>query len=456
MKRAREQITKAVIEDGFPTPTPADTTGGAPAARLVNTIATTDASIPSETSASESASFPASPLAPPPAIKPFSYDPDEKDTAQQEGTSSSTPSSSSSSSSSDSSNSFGGSTENGQGGGETQRRKRVDQMEVAGWRISANAILEGKAAAGAGMRETGQGGHGISRRKFAVVCSSNVNRSIMAEILLKENNIRARSFGTGREVKLPGKDSKSPQSFPFGTPYVEIRDFLARQNEALFRRNSVLGLLERDATTKRAPERWQSLESEDVASFDVVVCFESRVFDLVVEGTFALYMDGVELCFRSQCCHVICASCIQVGFNIIGGIASVSSVRVSEAEIMVATAKGLVEEVMPRVSVLGGCGAGSVAGLPIEMYVMPTLLIRGMMDAKRPFPCHLTSPLVFLRFCAGRKPSESKRHARSFGLRRDKCACMAQFGCVFTTRRVFRNPNICQCFVRNVPCGTCA
>ncbi|CAN0552937.1 unnamed protein product, partial [Ectocarpus sp. 8 AP-2014] len=87
------------------------------------------------------------------------------------------------------------------------------------------------------------------------------------------------------EVRLPGKDSKSPQSFPFGTPYVEIRDFLARQNEALFRRNSVLGLLERNATTKRAPERWQSLDGEHVASFDVVVCFESRVFDLVVEGT---------------------------------------------------------------------------------------------------------------------------------------------------------------------------
>lgn len=100
---------------------------------------------------------------------------------------------------------------------------------------------------------------------------------------------------SSREVKLPGKDSRSPQSFPFGTPYVEIRDFLARQNEALFRRNSVLGLLERDAATKRAPERWQALESEEVASFDVVVCFESRVFDLVVEGT-------LWYCCRSRRC----------------------------------------------------------------------------------------------------------------------------------------------------------
>lgn len=88
-----------------------------------------------------------------------------------------------------------------------------------------------------------------------------------------------------REVKLPGKDSRSPQSFVFGTPYVEIRDILASQDEELFRRNSVLGLLERDAATKRAPERWQALKGDEVASFDVVVCFESRVFDLVVEGT---------------------------------------------------------------------------------------------------------------------------------------------------------------------------
>ena len=87
------------------------------------------------------------------------------------------------------------------------------------------------------------------------------------------------------QVKLPGKNSKSPQSFAFGTPYLEIHDALVRVDETLFRRNSVLALLERDAVTKRAPERWQALESQEVASFDVVVCFESRVFDLVVEGT---------------------------------------------------------------------------------------------------------------------------------------------------------------------------
>lgn len=108
-------------------------------------------------------------------------------------------------------------------------------------------------------------------------------------------------------MKLPGKDSRTPQSFPFGTPYVKIRDYLAGQNEALFRRNSVLGLLERDAATKRAPERWQALASEDVASFDVVVCFESRVFDLVVEGT--TFFPCCCRCSGRCCC---CGPAVEV------------------------------------------------------------------------------------------------------------------------------------------------
>lgn len=56
------------------------------------------------------------------------------------------------------------------------------------------AIIEGDKTAEAAAAE----GAGNSRRKFAVVCSSNVNRSIMAEILLKKHNMRTRSFGTGR------------------------------------------------------------------------------------------------------------------------------------------------------------------------------------------------------------------------------------------------------------------
>lgn len=63
------------------------------------------------------------------------------------------------------------------------------QNEPHGWRAAASAILEG------GPITVGKG---LSKRSFAVVCSSNVNRSIMAQKLLEENDMRAKSYGTGR------------------------------------------------------------------------------------------------------------------------------------------------------------------------------------------------------------------------------------------------------------------
>jgi len=140
MKRAREQSTAAVEGGRSPVSAPA----------------------------------PAVPLPPPPPIQPYSDDSGDDDGAN--GGSSSSSSST-------------GSVE----GVEPKRTKKV-QTEVEGWRRRAMAIIEGeKTAGGAGAEETG-----TSRRKFAVVCSSNVNRSIMAEILLKKHSMRARSFGTGR------------------------------------------------------------------------------------------------------------------------------------------------------------------------------------------------------------------------------------------------------------------
>lgn len=38
----------------------------------------------------------------------------------------------------------------------------------------------------------------MSRRSFAVVCSSNINRSMMAQDVLERSNMRAKSYGAGR------------------------------------------------------------------------------------------------------------------------------------------------------------------------------------------------------------------------------------------------------------------
>lgn len=85
-------------------------------------------------------------------------------------------------------------------------------------------------------------------------------------------------------MKLPGKSKEEPVKFQFNTPYRVIRDRLVRLDEEFFRRNGVLGLIERDAAVKQAPESWQKLGGTKVASFDVVLCFDSYVFDRVIEG----------------------------------------------------------------------------------------------------------------------------------------------------------------------------
>lgn len=63
------------------------------------------------------------------------------------------------------------------------------QSEYPGWRAAAIAIQEN------GPLSVGKG---LSRRKYAVVCSSNVNRSIMAQRLLEKHDFSVKSYGTGR------------------------------------------------------------------------------------------------------------------------------------------------------------------------------------------------------------------------------------------------------------------
>jgi len=93
---------------------------------------------------------------------------------------------------------------------------------------------------------------------------------------------------TFRDLRLPGKDIASPEVFPFGTPYRDLHDTLKRKDEAFFLKNNLLRLAARNATIKAAPQRFQDIEGPDMADFDVVLCFEARVFYSVVEGTYIL------------------------------------------------------------------------------------------------------------------------------------------------------------------------
>eukprot|EP00958_Prasinococcus_capsulatus_P010703 scaffold1042_cov401-Prasinococcus_capsulatus_cf.AAC.30 len=70
-----------------------------------------------------------------------------------------------------------------------------------------------------------------------------------------------------------------PNVYTFGTPYNHILRELEERDKELYTRNGLLKMLERNVGVKEAPQKWQ--ENSEV--FDVVLCFEERVFDVLVE-----------------------------------------------------------------------------------------------------------------------------------------------------------------------------
>jgi len=112
-----------------------------------------------------------------------------------------------------------------------------------------------------------------------MVCASNMNRSMEAHKLLKEGNYNVSSYGVGSHVKLPGPSADAPNKYDFGTPYTEILEDLKAKDTALYVRNGLLKMVERNIQIKDCPQRWQ--DSRDV--FDVVVTFDTGVFEQLVE-----------------------------------------------------------------------------------------------------------------------------------------------------------------------------
>mmetsp|Transcript_28614 Transcript_28614/g.43245 ORF Transcript_28614/g.43245 Transcript_28614/m.43245 type:complete len:229 (-) Transcript_28614:121-807(-) len=124
-----------------------------------------------------------------------------------------------------------------------------------------------------------------SKLSFGVVCSSNINRSMEAHVVLGNAGLKVESYGTGTQVRLPGRSAMEPRIFKFGTPYEDMyKSMSATQDDAaFFSRNGVLQLCRRGAAVKRAPQRWQDTDSYDIGEHDVAIAFEERIFDAVVE-----------------------------------------------------------------------------------------------------------------------------------------------------------------------------
>ncbi|KAK1293036.1 hypothetical protein QJS10_CPB17g01908 [Acorus calamus] len=117
--------------------------------------------------------------------------------------------------------------------------------------------------------------------RYAMVCSSNQNRSMEAHSLLKRHGFEVSSYGTGQHVKLPGPSLREPNVYDFGTPYKQMFDDLRRKDPDLYKRNGILPMLKRNSSVKLAPQRWQNNASD--GWFDVVFSFEEKVFDMVLE-----------------------------------------------------------------------------------------------------------------------------------------------------------------------------
>lgn len=93
------------------------------------------------------------------------------------------------------------------------------------------------------------------------------------------------SFVHAAHRRLPGRSAMEPRIFKFGTPYEEMYNSLSAtaEDEAFFLRNGVLNLCRRGAAVKKSPQRWQDQSAEFISQHDVVIAFEERIFDAVVE-----------------------------------------------------------------------------------------------------------------------------------------------------------------------------
>jgi len=116
--------------------------------------------------------------------------------------------------------------------------------------------------------------------RFAVVCRHNVNRSVQVHRMMKVLGLDVRSFGTRKQINLPGSSPKEPSiKFSFGTPYTSIYNHLNELNCKYYKNNRVLEMLAQNIGTKDAPESFQSSDLE----FDVIMTLDDTSFASVMK-----------------------------------------------------------------------------------------------------------------------------------------------------------------------------
>ena len=120
------------------------------------------------------------------------------------------------------------------------------------------------------------------KKSYAMVCAANMNRSMAAHCALLEKGIKrfiVRRGVVGENSRLDERRSECIYVWKSVVCRREERfDLFGRKT--LYRQKGLIDMLERNMRVKEKPERWQ--DNSDEKEFDVVVCFEERVFDLVL------------------------------------------------------------------------------------------------------------------------------------------------------------------------------
>ncbi|XP_063903295.1 RNA polymerase II subunit A C-terminal domain phosphatase SSU72-like [Zophobas morio] len=119
----------------------------------------------------------------------------------------------------------------------------------------------------------------VSDLRIAVICSSNMNRSMEAHAFLAKKGFLVQSYGTGDKVKIPGSAADKPNIYDFGVSYDEIYHDLLNKDKSLYTQNGLLHTLDRNRRIKSHPERFQETDEK----FDILITCEERVYDQVVE-----------------------------------------------------------------------------------------------------------------------------------------------------------------------------
>lgn len=130
----------------------------------------------------------------------------------------------------------------------------------------------------------------------ALVCQSNVNRSMAAHEILQSLPINIASYGIGSKVRLPGETQHTPNVFEFGTPYTTMIKQLTQKNEQRYTANGILPMLKRDSLIKLAPERWIS---DNVPYYHLVITYEDRVYDTLITSL------SQHLSYQHRISHII-------------------------------------------------------------------------------------------------------------------------------------------------------